>query len=182
VDASYSACKHFTGSTSCGWSDKVSVTCKNTSYTVDDTNDPSSKIFNATHPTAKVPLGPCSYNATFAVERDRPLCGDDLGLFSSTACGPSPGPAPPPPAPSGGCQTFAAGLCPGDADCMCTTGATCGAGRTALLPDPQKPLSFTAQALAAAGQPVGACAGQCLRVVHGACSGPNSCMKSAGPC
>jgi hypothetical protein len=28
IDASYSACKLFTGSTSCGWSDKLAVTCK----------------------------------------------------------------------------------------------------------------------------------------------------------
>jgi hypothetical protein len=28
IDASYSACKLFTGSTSCGWSDKIPVTCK----------------------------------------------------------------------------------------------------------------------------------------------------------
>jgi hypothetical protein len=28
IDASYSACKFFTGQNSCGWSDKFSVTCK----------------------------------------------------------------------------------------------------------------------------------------------------------
>lgn len=28
IDASYSACKLFTGSTSCGWSDKIAVECK----------------------------------------------------------------------------------------------------------------------------------------------------------
>ena len=49
------------------------------------------------------------------------------------------------------------------------------------------PFNFTLRALplaAAAGghKSAGACLGQCLRVVHGECSGPNSCMKSSGPC
>jgi hypothetical protein len=89
VDASYSTCKHFTGSTSCGWSDKITVTCKKTSYTIDDTNDPSSKLFfNSTSGVedtravrATIPLGPCSYNATFSQEMSVPMCGFDTGLF-----------------------------------------------------------------------------------------------------
>ena len=91
VDASYSTCKHFTGSTSCGWSDRVKVTCKKTSYTVDDTNDPMSKIYSAVRPLATVPLGPCSYNTTFAAIEDRPLCGADLTLFSPSDSDASPG-------------------------------------------------------------------------------------------
>lgn len=74
VDASFSTCKHFTGSTSCGWSDKFSVTCKKTSYMVENT------LANAAT-YAKVPLGPCSYNSTFASEKGVPMCGYDVGLF-----------------------------------------------------------------------------------------------------
>ncbi len=76
VDASYSTCKHFTGSTSCGWSDKITVVCKKTSYTIDDTED--NKAYSD---KPKIPLGPCAYNTTFAAETNRPLCGHDLGLF-----------------------------------------------------------------------------------------------------
>lgn len=77
VDASYSTCQHFTGSTSCGWSDKVSVVCKKTSYTVQDTTD----VIGYVGDLPKIPLGPCSYNRTYAAERNVPLCGFDLGLF-----------------------------------------------------------------------------------------------------
>lgn len=73
VDASYSACEHFTGSKSCGWSDRVSVKCHKTGYTVDDTNDPASKSY-ALGRIAPVPLGPCSYNVTFAKAKGRPTC------------------------------------------------------------------------------------------------------------
>jgi hypothetical protein len=73
VDASYSTCKHFTGSTSCGWSDKIKVVCRKTSYTVYDTSDYLS--------VPKIPLGPCSYNQTFATETNVPICGGDVGLF-----------------------------------------------------------------------------------------------------
>ena len=66
IDASYSTCKHFTGSTSCGWSDKVLVTCKKTSANIHMTNDPDSDIYNADFPTATIPLGPCSYDLEFA--------------------------------------------------------------------------------------------------------------------
>ena len=78
VDASYSTCKHFTGSTSCGWSDKYSIVCKKTSYTIDDTND---GYAGAMKKNSKIPLGPCSYNMTFAAERNVPQCGFDSGLF-----------------------------------------------------------------------------------------------------
>lgn len=112
VDASYSTCKHFTGSTSCGkfdrnyralfvkkkksnrlilyslvclfvclfyigWSDKISVVCKKTSYTVADTTD----VIGYVDDKPKIPLGPCSYNQTYSAERNVPLCGFDLGLF-----------------------------------------------------------------------------------------------------
>ena len=83
VDASYSTCKHFTGSTSCGWSDKIIVTCKKTSATIHDTNDADSMIHNATNPSAKVPLGPCTYDLTFAEENGVPLCHPtELDLFT----------------------------------------------------------------------------------------------------
>ena len=76
VDASYSTCRHFTGSTSCGWSDHISVTCKKTSYTVENTLSLSAY-------EDVIPLGPCSYNATYATETKVPMCGQDLDLFSA---------------------------------------------------------------------------------------------------
>ena len=75
VDASYSTCKHFTGSTSCGWSDKITVTCKKTSYVVEDT-------LSVVAYKANIPLGPCSYNSTYAAEANVPMCGSDIDLFS----------------------------------------------------------------------------------------------------
>jgi hypothetical protein len=101
VDASYSTCKHFTGSTSCGWSDKITVTCKKTSYTGEDlvpgAFESESKIAgygiitDATkHATSNtgttsayrgmIPIGPCSYNGTYAQEHNRPICGFDYDL------------------------------------------------------------------------------------------------------
>ena len=62
VDASYSTCKHFTGSTSCGWSDHISVNCVKTSSTIHDTNDPLSDIYDPLNATGKIPLGPCTYD------------------------------------------------------------------------------------------------------------------------
>lgn len=100
VDASYSTCKHFTGSTSCGWSDKITVTCKKTSYTGEDlipgSFESESKATGygiltdaSKHESAsasvspyrgKIPIGPCSYNGTFAAENNRPICGFDFDL------------------------------------------------------------------------------------------------------
>jgi hypothetical protein len=101
VDASYSTCKHFTGSNSCGWSDRILVTCKKTSYTAEDlipgSLETQSKaegygiVTDASkHETAKpskpsvyrgkIPIGPCSYNGTYAAENNRPLCGYDFDL------------------------------------------------------------------------------------------------------
>ncbi len=74
VDASYSACKHFTGSTSCGWSDRITVTCVKTSYTMDHIDE----IFPA---NGEVALGPCSYNTTYAKLAGVPSCGRDTDLF-----------------------------------------------------------------------------------------------------
>ena len=101
VDASYSTCKHFTGSTSCGWSDKITVTCKKTSYTGEDLIPGSfesdsklqgygvatdaTKHASATTGTVSayrglIPIGPCSYNGTYAAENNRPICGYDYDL------------------------------------------------------------------------------------------------------
>ena len=77
VDASYSACKFFTGSTSCGWSDHISVVCKKSTATIHDTNDPMSDIYDELNPTATIPLGPCSYDEVYAAENNYPLCGPD---------------------------------------------------------------------------------------------------------
>lgn len=62
-----------------GWSDKFSVTCKKTSYTLDDTADGKGYLASGGQP--KIPLGPCSYNTTFAAEKSVPICGMDIGLF-----------------------------------------------------------------------------------------------------
>lgn len=106
VDASYSTCKHFTGSTSCGaykytyfflaftdtrirtcfnsgWSDKITVTCKKTSYTVLDTADANKYNYDfvVALDKPKIPLGPCSYNSTYSNANNVPLCGFDINLF-----------------------------------------------------------------------------------------------------
>ena len=62
IDASYSTCKHFTGSTSCGWSDKISITCK---LVANDVNMPESS------------LGPCANTKHEALLRGLPLCPPD---------------------------------------------------------------------------------------------------------
>jgi hypothetical protein len=67
VDASYSTCKHFTGSNSCGWSDHIKVTCIKTSSSVNSTL--------SLNGIDDAPLGPCSYDATFATENHIPMCG-----------------------------------------------------------------------------------------------------------
>lgn len=53
------------------------MVCKKTSYTVQDTTD----VIGYVGDLPKIPLGPCSYNRTYAAERNVPLCGFDLGLF-----------------------------------------------------------------------------------------------------
>lgn len=72
VDASYSTCKHFTGSTSCGWSDKISVKCvKVSSATVQDTLGPDGQ---ETLLGGRIPLGPCSTNSTWADNHGVRMC------------------------------------------------------------------------------------------------------------
>ena len=80
VDASYSTCKHFTGSTSCGWSDKILVTCKKTSISFEDTYKPYEKTYNEIDIDNKFPLGPCSYNKTYSMENNVPICGYDFDI------------------------------------------------------------------------------------------------------
>ena len=58
IDASYSACKLFTGSTSCGWSDRLAVTCKKIS---------SPQLAHL------VPRGECTWNVT-EVSLEIPYC------------------------------------------------------------------------------------------------------------
>ena len=67
-----------------GWSDKVTVTCKKTSYTIADTNegiDAGGIYYVNPEVKGKISLGPCSYNTTFMAENNVPLCGHDVGLF-----------------------------------------------------------------------------------------------------
>ena len=83
VDCSFSACKHFTGSTSCGWSDRVKVTCKKTSKTLADTYEVvEGSPFSLQSAIGKVPLGPCSYNQAYAASKNVPICGPDAHLFA----------------------------------------------------------------------------------------------------
>jgi hypothetical protein len=56
IDASYSTCKLFTGSTSCGWSDKLAVTCV--------------KVGTPAH-TGKFHLGECTWDGD---RTDLPFC------------------------------------------------------------------------------------------------------------
>lgn len=58
IDASYSACKLFTGSNSCGWSDRLAVTCK--------------KISSAAM-AFMVPRGECTWDIGAATE-EVPYC------------------------------------------------------------------------------------------------------------
>ena len=71
VDASYSTCKHFTGSTSCGWSDKISVKCTKTKASLEDIQDPLGRDSLL---GGKIPLGPCSHNSTWASEHNVRMC------------------------------------------------------------------------------------------------------------
>ena len=68
---------------STGWSDKILVTCKKTSYRVDDTRDHYGGSPHSMRSVAgaNIPLGPCSYNSTFATVNNVPICGFDEGLF-----------------------------------------------------------------------------------------------------
>ena len=89
-----------------------------------------------------------------------------LGIYVPTKCSGGP-PSPPSP---GGCKYFQSGLCPGDADCMCTLGDSCAAkGSNGTM---------AANYSTAAG----ACAGQCRRVAHNMCPGSGSCLMDTGPC
>lgn len=66
IDASYSTCKHFTGSNSCGWSDRIAIKCARISA------------------DALVPdhlLGPCAMSLTQANAEHLPLCPRDSDVF-----------------------------------------------------------------------------------------------------
>lgn len=58
IDASYSTCRYFTGGSSCGWSDRVSINCKRTlqTFTEDDYVGPCTKELSAV--TFDTPLCP----------------------------------------------------------------------------------------------------------------------------
>jgi len=65
IDASYSACKTFTGRTGCGWSDHVAVNCKRGQL----------ERFQMMSEAETAPLlGLCSYNATVAAAEKIPMC------------------------------------------------------------------------------------------------------------
>ena len=66
IDASYSTCKHFTGSNSCGWSDRISINCK--------------LVTTAAHMPDDM-LGPCANNKVDAYRRGVPLCPTDAECF-----------------------------------------------------------------------------------------------------
>lgn len=66
IDASYSTCKLFSGSNSCGWSDRLAVTCK--------------KIAGPAY-YQKLPLGECSWDHE---NKDLPFChlDENKGKFN----------------------------------------------------------------------------------------------------
>jgi len=68
IDASYSACKQFTGHTGCGYGDKILVNCKVSQYTF-----PFTDSLEATMIESRI-LGPCHRNATTAAEAGLPEC------------------------------------------------------------------------------------------------------------
>jgi hypothetical protein len=63
-----------------------------------------------------------------------------------------------------------AGLCPGNADCMCTTGAAC----VATEANTSSPEWIAAGAKG--------CAGSCRKVEHDKCTGSTTCLFDVGPC
>lgn len=72
---------HFMSLTA-GYSDHYSVTCKKTSYTIEDTVERSvGPYINNLSMNRTIPLGPCSYDVSFAEMKGVPLCGYDRGLF-----------------------------------------------------------------------------------------------------
>jgi hypothetical protein len=82
---------------------------------------------------------------------------------------------------SGACKEFQAGLCPGPADCMCTTGAACAA------PDAPKTDFLKEHQIGVRGgskEPAAflGCAGECRKVGHNECPGSASCLNDLGPC
>lgn len=70
---------------------------------------------------------------------------------------------------SSACYEFWPGLCPGDADCQCTTYHACvGEGVNATRKPPV--------------DKSGGCAGSCRKVIHNACPGTDQCLAESGPC
>ena len=57
------------------------MTCKKTSATINDTNDPASIIYNENNSIAKIPLGPCSYDENYSMINNVPICGPDSHLW-----------------------------------------------------------------------------------------------------
>jgi len=64
------------------------------------------------------------------------------------------------------CQTFYTGMCPGDANCLCTLGASCKVSNE-TVPKILK---------------LGGCGGSCREVTHGQCPGATSCLDNTGAC
>ena len=66
IDASYSTCQLFTGGSSCGWSDRISINCKKVSAhaMLDEAN-----------------LGPCANTPEEAANKGLPLCPADEDCF-----------------------------------------------------------------------------------------------------
>jgi len=73
VDASYSTCNHFTGHTSCGWGDKILITCKASFVTLPEALTPEALLEESRI------LGPCTLNSTTSTSRgDLPPCLADM--------------------------------------------------------------------------------------------------------
>ena len=69
IDASYSACQFWTGKTSCGWSDRIAVTCKKTSTLF---MQPSEEDYDVMY--SGIPLGQCTWDENEIEELGVPFC------------------------------------------------------------------------------------------------------------
>ena len=81
IDASYSACQKWTGSTSCGWSDRIAVTCVKTSgFMMSHENEVYESMYSG------IPLGPCTWNSNEVTE-SMPFCHHSSmkGLIDQTS-------------------------------------------------------------------------------------------------
>ncbi len=83
---------------------------------------------------------------------------------------------------SGACLEFEAGLCPGDADCMCTTGKACAAPDAPKMDFLTEHHHLSVRGGSQAPAALLGCPGECRKVEHNKCPGSASCLDDVGPC